>query len=304
MADPYNTPQNRPAPEPGADGPTGVPQTPPATEPAPPAGYVPPSPAATPGLAAPQVHADADADSSDEGSQVKEAAQDVADEAKDAGRAIKDTAFEEASSVKDDTVREAKRLGEEAGSLLQSQASDQLDRAAGVVRTFSDDVGRMAKGEQPEPGVASDLAEQLSSRADAAATWLEQHEPADVLHEVQSFARRRPFAFLAISAGVGFAAGRLTRGIMGNHSEDSSGQSGRSASVPQHHAEPAATPATAATPVTPAAPTPPTERASAPVSGNPATGPGGGAPAYGTRPEDQTPGYSPVTDPYTQGGGR
>ncbi|MCH8571632.1 hypothetical protein LSI54_09750, partial [Nesterenkonia sp. AY15] len=152
--------------------------------------------------------------------QAKSAAQDVAGDAKDAGRAVKDTAAQEAAGVKDDAVREAKRLGGEASTMLESQAAEQLDRAAVTVRTFSDDVGRIARGEKPEPGVAKDLVDQLNSRAETTASWLEDHDPKEVLQEVQSFARRRPVAFLAIAAGVGFAAGRLTRGISQHHADD------------------------------------------------------------------------------------
>ncbi|EXF26210.1 hypothetical protein BG28_01255 [Nesterenkonia sp. AN1] len=195
----------------------------------------------------------------------KSAAQDVAGDAKGAGRAVKDTATQEAAGVKDDAVREAKRLGSEAGTMLESQASEQLDRAAGTVRTFSDDVARIARGEKPEPGVAKDLVDQLNTRAEATASWLEDHDPREVLHEVQSFARRRPVAFLAIAAGVGFAAGRLTRGLK------------------QHHADDAGAVATG------------------PAAGDADPGT---APAYETGPTSPAPGYTSDTDPYAGGAGR
>ncbi|MGJ9372588.1 hypothetical protein [Nesterenkonia sp. CF4.4] len=180
--------------------------------------------------------------------QAKGAAQDVAGDAKDAGRAVKDTAAQEAAGVKDDAVREAKRLGGEAGTMLESQASEQLDRAAGTVRTFSDDVARIARGEKPEPGVAKDLLDQVNSRAEATATWLEGHDPKEVLQEVQSFARRRPVAFLAIAAGVGFAAGRVTRGLKQHHADDdrqgsSTSSQGASTSTPGTSAGAASGPA-------------------------------------------------------------
>lgn len=239
----------------------------------------------------------------DKSEQAKGAAEDVAGDAKDAGQAVKDTAAKEAAEVKDDAVREAKRLGDEAGTMLQSQAADQLDRAAGTVRTFSDDLGRLARGEKPEPGVAQDLLEQLGSRADATATWLEHHDPKEVLQEVQSFARRRPVAFLAIAAGVGFAAGRLTRGVQQNHTDDTGAASSQHRSGSPAQGGPAYGGAAGAPPAgTGGAGTAPAGPAGAPVSGAPVSGnQSAGAPAYETGPSSPTPGYTGGTDPYPGG---
>lgn len=229
----------------------------------------------------------------------KGAAQDVAGDAKEAGRAVRDTAAQEAAGVKDDAVREAKRLGGEASTVLESQASEQLDRAAGTVRTFSDDVARIARGEKPEPGIAKDLVDQLNTRAEATATWLEDHDPREVLHEVQGFARRRPVAFLAIAAGVGFAAGRLTRGLKQNHAGDA--QQGSSTS--NHRATSAsASPARTSTLETPE--TPAGSSAGTAPAPDTATGPAPGTSA-GTA-SGPVPGTIPAesTDPYAGGAGR
>lgn len=175
-----------------------------------------------PVVPAPPVHQDQD----DRGraqqakDQTKDSARHVADDAKQAGGQLADTAKAEARGVKDDAVREGRKLWDETTSTLSTQASDQLGRAAGTVRSFSDDLGRMSRGEQVDSGLASDLAEQVTERTGAVADWLENHEPADVLTEVKSFARRRPVAFLAIAAGIGFAAGRLTRSVAQSHQDD------------------------------------------------------------------------------------
>jgi hypothetical protein len=52
----------------------------------------------------------------------------------------------------------------------------------------------------------------VAGRTDSVASWLEAREPADLLDEVKSFARRSPGTFLAIAVGAGVLAGRLTRG--------------------------------------------------------------------------------------------
>lgn len=159
-------------------------------------------------------------DKSRTGQQAKDSARNVAEDTKQAGGAVAGTAKDEALSVKDDAVREGRKLWDETSSTLSTQASDQLNRAAGTVRTFTDDLARMSRGEKPEDGLATDLAQQVTDRTAALAEWLENREPADVLAEVKSFARRRPVAFLAIAAGLGFAAGRLTRSVAQVHSDD------------------------------------------------------------------------------------
>ena len=62
-------------------------------------------------------------------------------------------------------------------------------------------------------GVAADVVQQAAARVGDAGQWLDAREPGQVVHEVQSFARRRPAAFLLLAAGAGLVAGRLTRGI-------------------------------------------------------------------------------------------
>lgn len=233
--------------------------------------------------------------------QAQEAARDVAGDAKGAGRAVRDAAAQEAAGVKDDAVREAKRLGGQASTVLESQASEQLDRAAGTVRSFSNDVGRIARGEEPEPGVAKDLLNQLDSRAEAAATWLEQHDPREVLQEVESFARRRPVTFLAIAAGVGFAAGRLTRGIAQNHAEDAGPHSATSRDgsqdTPRDHTGYGSGPRTES--ITGAIPDIVRNDA---VREDQSGAPVPGAPIYHANSAGPTSGDARVTDPYLGGG--
>lgn len=70
----------------------------------------------------------------------------------------------------------------------------------------------MADGAE-QPGMGTDLAREVSQRTDAFAQWLEEHEPGDLIAAAKSFARERPGTFLALAAGAGVLAGRLTRGM-------------------------------------------------------------------------------------------
>jgi hypothetical protein len=77
----------------------------------------------------------------------------------------------------------------------------------------------MADGSS-QGGVAADLARQTASRARDAGQWLDGRKPAQVVDEIQSFARRRPGVFLALAAGAGLMAGRLTRGMKAASSDE------------------------------------------------------------------------------------
>jgi hypothetical protein len=87
------------------------------------------------------------------------------------------------------------------------------------VRTFGDDLRKMANGEGGGSGFAAQVANELSDRASTAAQWLEDREPADLLEEVQRFARRRPGTFIAIAGLAGLVVGRLASGIIGEAKE-------------------------------------------------------------------------------------
>jgi hypothetical protein len=56
---------------------------------------------------------------------------------------------------------------------------------------------------------------------------LQNREPAELLEEIRSFARRKPGMFLLGAAAAGVLAGRLTSGVKAAHSD--SGSSGGSA---------------------------------------------------------------------------
>jgi hypothetical protein len=107
---------------------------------------------------------------------------------------------EAASPSRTDAVRE-KAAG--AVSAQQRKAVDQLRTVAGGLHE--------AAGKHIEPGPAADQARQIADRLSAAASWLDDREPGDLLEEVRAQARRRPGLFLAGAAVAGLAIGRLTR---------------------------------------------------------------------------------------------
>ncbi|MCC2322425.1 hypothetical protein [Cellulomonas xiejunii] len=148
-----------------------------------------------------------------------------------------------ASDVVSEAAGQARDLFGEARTGLTEQASEQQVRAAASLRALGDEFGRMADSSD-EGGLGADLVRQVAQRTGGVATWLEDREPGDVLQEVADFARRRPGVFLALAAGAGVLAGRVTRGL-----KDAPPASPRTASSSPTGA--AATPAAAATPTGP-----------------------------------------------------
>ena len=73
--------------------------------------------------------------------------------------------------------------------------------------------------------MARGLVDDVARRAGDAASWLDQRDPGSLLDEARSFARQRPGTFLAIAAGVGVLAGRLSRSLVdeARDSDDSTG---------------------------------------------------------------------------------
>jgi ElaB/YqjD/DUF883 family membrane-anchored ribosome-binding protein len=146
------------------------------------------------------------------------------DRVRGAGSHVAGVAADEAANVKHEVGSQAKNLVGEVRSQLKGQVSTQQERAAGGIRTVSDQLRSMA--DSTDSGMASNLVSQAASRAGDVAGWLENREPADLLDEVKRFARRRPGLFIAIAAGTGIVVGRLAKSLAGG--DDSSDNDGYS----------------------------------------------------------------------------
>jgi hypothetical protein len=114
--------------------------------------------------------------------------------------------------VAGESLNQARHLADEAKGQLIEQSRVQRDRLVDTMRTFSGDLDRMASGESPSSGLASDLVRQAAERTRELCARLEGREPAQVLDDVRGFARRRPGTFLLGSLVAGVVAGRLLRG--------------------------------------------------------------------------------------------
>ena len=142
-------------------------------------------------------------------------AKQVGQDALEGGKQVAGVAADQARSVASEAGAQAKNVLGEARSQLTDQASTQQNNLAAWLKSVVDELEQMANGtnDPSQSGPAASLLNQVSSRAKGASTWLEDHEPADLLSATSRFARQRPGVFLALAAAGGVLAGRLTRGL-------------------------------------------------------------------------------------------
>lgn len=176
----------------------------------------------------------------DEASMKDKAAQ-SADVGKQAAGEVAQTAADHAKEVAQQAQSQARNLAGEARDQLRTHAGDQHRNAVSNLRSLGDELRSMADNSQDD-GVATEFVGQAADRAHGVADWLDGRQPEDLLDELRRFARRRPGAFLAGALVAGVLAGRLTRGAVAAHSDDS-------ADVDRPSPGPGSTDATSPTPV-------------------------------------------------------
>ncbi len=155
----------------------------------------------------------------------------VANTAGDAGKHVAGVAGEQAQQVASETTQQVKQLMAQTRSELTEQAASQQKRVASGLRSLGEELSSMARGSE-QSGMATDLAHQAGERTSAVASWLEEREPGNVVDEVTRFARQRPGAFLAVTAGAGFLLGRLGRGLKAANDDSSERSADASAQGP------------------------------------------------------------------------
>ena len=183
----------------------------------------------------------------------KEQAANVGQGAAEAGQRVAGVAKDQAGQVTAEAGRQAKELFGQAQSQLKEQAGAQQENLVAGLKSLSDELSSMSTATD-NPGPASDLARQASERTSAVAGWLDGKEPAAILDEVSTFARQRPGLFLALAAGVGVLAGRLTRGLKAQTDGSTDGAVSPSTSTQPGDPAPVYTPPVAPAPVLPPVP--------------------------------------------------
>lgn len=161
------------------------------------------------------------------------------EQAADEARHVSGVAQDEARQVAEDVKQQARGLFDDALSQVDEQSHEQRDRLVRAMQTFSDDLEQMA-ARGGRSGLATDVARQVAERTRDWSRQLDGREPAELLDEARSFARRRPGMFLVGAVTAGVVAGRLARGAKQAH--DESRPSGQGEQLPVQRSAPGAVP--------------------------------------------------------------
>jgi hypothetical protein len=123
------------------------------------------------------------------------------------------TATQEAGRTTREASEQARQLWSQTRTELTDQAGAQQARAASGLNDLAQQLRSMAQ-QSDQDGMARSLVEDVARRAGDAAGWLDQRDPGTLLQDVRDVARRRPGTFLAVAAGLGVIAGRMSRGLV------------------------------------------------------------------------------------------
>jgi len=137
---------------------------------------------------------------------------------------LKSQAGDAAVQLKNQAGSTVERLRTQAGDQLDSQMSEagvNLATVAEAVNTLSD---QLRQGNQV---VLASYADRVAGQVDQMATYLQQSDPAKVLHDIEDFARREPGLFLV---------GAFAMGLLGTRFLKSSSRSEHTGGGPAGHA--------------------------------------------------------------------
>ncbi|HZR12380.1 MAG TPA: hypothetical protein VFC33_03945 [Acidimicrobiia bacterium] len=138
--------------------------------------------------------------------------QDVAQHAGDRATDVAQSAKERAGDVADEVRTQTANVAQQAKDQLHQQARSQTGEAASALRRISDQARALSEGRVDDAGQVRDYARQAAGKVSDFADRLQSRGFDGIVNDVESFARRRPGAFLVCAAGAGFLVGRLLRG--------------------------------------------------------------------------------------------
>lgn len=136
--------------------------------------------------------------------------QGTAQQAKTAAGEVVGTARGQAQTVAREAKDQTRRLVGQMQNRISEQAQHQGERAAHTIREWADELTSMGDSVKPDSPMHG-VVHQIADRGRQVADYLEQQGLANIVQEVQDFARRRPGLFLAGAVAAGFLVGRAAK---------------------------------------------------------------------------------------------
>ncbi len=143
---------------------------------------------------------------------VKDEAAQTAYAAKSAAVDIAGTAKDQVGQVAGEAISQVKQLVDQARTQAGAQAEAANQKLTETVRRLAGELRDLGHSQGDGSGTVSRLAQQLADKGEQFATYLDQHGPTGVLHDVRGFAARKPGTFLLGSVAAGMATGRVVKG--------------------------------------------------------------------------------------------
>lgn len=150
----------------------------------------------------------------------KEAAADVAGHGQQAAADVAATGQQAAGQVAGEAKKQATDLIGKTRTEVREQVETGRTSVVASLRDLGDQLAAMTQDVDAH-GTAIDGAATARDRVRGAADWLEARDGDQVLEQVRRVGRERPGAFLLTAALAGVVAGRLTRGAVATHTDDS-----------------------------------------------------------------------------------
>jgi ElaB/YqjD/DUF883 family membrane-anchored ribosome-binding protein len=149
-----------------------------------------------------------------------ERAGEVAGVARDEARDVAGEVRDEAKALASEAATQVHNVVDSTRSALRTQAHQNTERASGALGDLGSQFRALAQGDREGAGALGRYADEAGARLRSLADQLNRKGFDGVVDDVQTFARRRPGAFLAIAAASGFVAGRLFRGAQASSSSE------------------------------------------------------------------------------------
>jgi hypothetical protein len=184
-------------------------------------------------------------DAQPDATSAKDKAADIAESGKPAATDVARTAGGAGKDVAHETKQQATDLVAKTKTQVSEQVVAQKSAFVENLRSLGDQLAAMTD-HVDESGTAIDLATKARDQTRGAADWLDGHEPDEVLEHLRRLGREHPGKFLTGALIAGVAAGRLTRGVVAEHTGDSpagNSETGASPTIPPTGSASAAAPA-------------------------------------------------------------
>lgn len=134
---------------------------------------------------------------------------------------------DKAKEMSGQAQEKAKEVSEQVASKARGPVLSQLDQRSttlgGQVKTNAESMRSAAKHLRSEGNdTPARFAEQAAERVEGVGTWLENSDGDKLVHDVEDFSRRNPWAVAAAALALGFAASRALKASSGRRYSASS----------------------------------------------------------------------------------